>query len=245
MARNPGKKPVVFIVPVGTEWNETLLYFGLGAPSESASALEKTPYGKCFERLFDLESVTARAIFMMSGCGKVRAAGAAQFAISKWKPAGIVNIGTCGGFSGSIEKGDLMVAERAVAYDVRERMGDPDEMIRQFSTDLDLSFVSENIFKAARKRVIASADADLDPAQIPWLRERYGAVAADWESAAIAKVASLNGVRAMILRGVSDLVCQKEGGEAYGNYQAFAEGARPVMKKILDLAPETARCIIG
>jgi len=241
VSESSGLKPktVVFIIPVKTEWDEAILYFGL--KNEECS---RSPYGGYFFKKYELEGKSVSAVFMKCGCGKARAAGATQFAILKWKPAAIVNIGTCGGFAGSIEKGGLLIAERTVVYDVRERMGDPDEMIRLFSTDLDLSFVSEELMKHVKKHVLASADADLDPGDIASLREKYGAAAADWESGSIASTAALNGVRSLIIRGVSDLVCEKEGGEAYGNYAAFVGGTRQVMKKILELTPEIIDCVL-
>ena len=65
----------------------------------------------------------------------------------------------------------------------------------------------------------------------------YGAVAGDWESGAIAFVATRNGTRCLILRGVSDLV-GGEGGEAYdGNVHVFAEGATAVMQRLLKELP--------
>ncbi|MGQ9554822.1 MAG: 5'-methylthioadenosine/S-adenosylhomocysteine nucleosidase family protein [Anaerolineae bacterium] len=70
------------------------------------------------------------------------------------------------------------------------------------------------------------------------LRERYGAVAGDWESGAIAWVAARNGTRCLILRGVSDLV-GSSGGEAYaGNIEAFAAGAQAVLARLVHALPE-------
>ncbi len=66
---------------------------------------------------------------------------------------------------------------------------------------------------------------------------KYGAVAADWESGAIAWVAKRNGVRCLILRGVTDLV-SAEGGEAYGNIELFHENTKSVMKTLIAQLPE-------
>ncbi len=65
------------------------------------------------------------------------------------------------------------------------------------------------------------------------LVEKYGAVAADWESGSIAWVCERNGVKCLILRGVSDLVSEV-GGEAYGDYGLFVKKTREVMKGLVE-----------
>jgi nucleoside phosphorylase len=84
--------------------------------------------------------------------------------------------------------------------------------------------------------MIASADSDLPPAKIPFLRS-LGAIAADWESAALAWVAQRNHARLLILRGVSDMVSE-EGGEAYDNIEMFNERAKGIMQQLVEQLPE-------
>jgi adenosylhomocysteine nucleosidase len=64
------------------------------------------------------------------------------------------------------------------------------------------------------------------------LIEKYGAVAADWESGPIAWVANKNRVRCLILRGVSDLV-GGDGGEAYGKLELFQQRTAEIMQRLL------------
>jgi len=72
---------------------------------------------------------------------------------------------------------------------------------------------------------------------IPQLKARFGAVAADWESGSIAWVAARNHVRCLILRGVSDLV-GGSGGEAYeGNLHVYADGAAAIMQSLIERLP--------
>ncbi len=47
-----------------------------------------------------------------------------------------------------------------------------------------------------------------------------------------------NGQRVLILRGVSDLVADATGGEAYGNPAAFQEGTRAVMTSLVGQLPK-------
>jgi adenosylhomocysteine nucleosidase len=74
------------------------------------------------------------------------------------------------------------------------------------------------------------------PADLPELRQRYGAIAGDWESGAIAWVAQRNLTRCLILRGVSDMV-DEGGDEAYDNLEMFQQAARPIMRRLLDSLP--------
>ena len=65
------------------------------------------------------------------------------------------------------------------------------------------------------------------------MKSKYGAVAGDWESGAIAWVANRNKVRCLILRGVTDLV-GAEGGEAYeGNVQIYVENTERIMNDLV------------
>ena len=64
-----------------------------------------------------------------------------------------------------------------------------------------------------------------------------GAIAGDWESAALAWVAKKNAARLLILRGVSDLVSETEG-EAYDNFALFEARTKEIMRKLFDQLPD-------
>jgi nucleoside phosphorylase len=88
-----------------------------------------------------------------------------------------------------------------------------------------------------QRGLLVSADRDILAADIPGLVEKYGASAADWESGAIAWVAKRNGVRCLILGGVTDLV-SANGGEAYGNIGLFHENTKMVMERLIEHLPD-------
>jgi adenosylhomocysteine nucleosidase len=96
--------------------------------------------------------------------------------------------------------------------------------------------LGDDLPQSVRRSLILSADRDLLPGDISELVERYGAVAVDWESAAIAWVAQRNLVRCLILRGVTDLV-GLSGGEAYANPGYFQQAARQVMSGLIASLP--------
>jgi adenosylhomocysteine nucleosidase len=194
----------------------------------SVSEVENTPLGDYF--------VSSGIHFFHGGWGKISAAATTQFVIDRYNPDLLVNLGTCGGFLGSIESGTIILVDRVIVYDILEQMGDSDEAIAHYTTGLDLSWLKPPFPHPALKGLLVSADRDILVEEIPQLVSKYGAVAADWESGAIAWVARKNGVRCLILRGVTDLV-GGQGGEAYGNIALFHERTRSVMKNLLDQLP--------
>lgn len=175
--------------------------------------------------------------FFHGGWGKISAAATAQYVIDHFSPDLLVNLGTCGGFAGRIAKGAVILVERTVVYDIIEQMTDSDEAIRHYATQLELSWLKEPLPAAVRRGLLVSGDRDIVVGDIPMLVERYGAVAADWESGPIAWVAQKNGVPVLILRGVSDLV-GGDGGEAYGNYELFIARTREVMRNLIAQLPK-------
>ena len=198
-----------------------------------------SPYGEWFSVALpvapgEMEDVT----FFHGGWGKIAAAASTQYAIDRWHPALIVNLGTCGGFEGAIRRGAIILAERTLVYDIIEQMGDPAVALAHYTTDMDLSWLREPYPLPVQRGLLVSGDRDLVAEEVPALAARFGAAAGDWESGAIAYVAARNGVRCLILRGVTDLV-GPGGGEAYdGTLAVFTERAQQVMAQLVAALPE-------
>src|SRR5712691_2022325 len=96
---------------------------------------ESSPYGECFFQGMDGE----RVLFFHGGFGKVAAAASTQYVIDHFKPANLINIGTCGGVEGRIGRFDVVVPDKLVIYDLYPEMGeDPREEIAHYTTELDL-----------------------------------------------------------------------------------------------------------
>src|SRR5207244_3939955 len=131
-----------------------------------------------------------------------------------------------------IEKGQLVLVKDTLLYDIHERMGDSQEAIDHYATRLDGGLWPADQRAGLRVERLISADRDIDPKQIAELVGRYGAAAADWETAAIAFTAAKNKTPLVVLRGVSDLVDAQDG-EAYGNLAQFEAGTRRVMQELL------------
>src|SRR5512134_198149 len=215
---------VVVLVSAIAEWNAI-------KPLFPDVKMRSFPFGECFDIILQDEHIS----FFHSGWGKIASAGSMQYVIDKYSPDLIVNLGTCGGFEGGVQQGETILVDKTYVYDIVELMGDLD-VVSYYASSLDLSWLAEPYPFPARRGLIASADSDLPPGKIPFLKS-LGAIAADWESAALAWVAQRNNARLLILRGVSDMVSEA-GGEAYNNIEMFNERAKGIMAQLIEQLPE-------
>src|SRR4030042_2445658 len=201
--------------------------------------IHTSPYGEWFTyRYQEHQELGNPLVFTHGGWGKVAAAGSTQYAINTWHPRLMINIGTCGGFEGEIKKGEIILAEKTLIYDIFEQMGDPEEHIRHYITDINTDWLIEPLPVDVIRTLLVSGDRDLVCEEIHSLKSRYGAIAGDWESGAIAWVAAKNQTQCLILRGVTDLVSYS-GGEAYeGKVNYYYENTELVMKKLIKSLPE-------
>ncbi len=194
--------------------------------------LQQSPYGE----YANLRLSTFNLQLFHGGWGKISAAATAQYVIDHFKPDLLINLGTCGGFRGRIETGAIILVERTLVYDIIEQMGDGAEAIEHYASSLDLGWLPANLPYPVSRGLLVSADRDIIVEDIPMLIEKYDAVAADWESGAIAWVAQKNNTRLLILRAVTDLV-GGDGGEAYGNIELFHERTKTVMRELFRQLP--------
>jgi len=224
---NPFNINIVILISAKTEWQEVKNHF-------TGKELSLSPFGEYFSE--DLRE-GKRILFFQSGWGKMLAAASTQYVIDKWNPGLIVNIGTCGGFYGHVDVGTIILVDKTIVYDIVEQMGDPEEAIDFFTADLDLSWLNTKFPLKVKRYTMLSADRDIIPSDVPGLIKKYRGIAADWESGAIAFVASQNQTKCLILRGVTDLV-GKGGGEAYdGELILFKERTKRIMEVLIQSIP--------
>jgi adenosylhomocysteine nucleosidase len=216
-----GDQPIVVLISANSEWRaaKEILH---------AELIQPSPFGEYFNQ----QHIT----YFHGGWGKVSAAATAQYVIDQFQPHLLINLGTCGGFEGWVKRGTVILVTKTIVYDIYEQMSDPEEAIDHYSSELDLAWLPSPLPCDVQPGLLISGDRDIFPIDIPSLVQKYGAIAADWESGAIAWVARQNGVRCLILRGVTDLVGVK-GGEAYGNISLFHENTKSIMKTLIDQLP--------
>ncbi|HKA86575.1 MAG TPA: 5'-methylthioadenosine/S-adenosylhomocysteine nucleosidase [Haliangiales bacterium] len=222
------RPPIAVLVSATAEWN--------GVRARLADEpVHTSPYGEWMEHRFAPGG--ERVVLFHGGYGKIAAAGSTQYVIDRFRPRLVVNLGTCGGFGRGLRPGDVLLVNETVVYDIVEQMGDADETIADYTTRLDASLWPAPLAGRVRAEKILSGDRDLIAAELPRLREKYGAGAGDWESGAIAWVAAKNRTPAIILRGVTDVI-DASGDVFYGNLGAFQAAAAAMMDKLLGLFAE-------
>jgi adenosylhomocysteine nucleosidase len=210
------------LISANAEWRSV-------KPLFRQATAERSPYGEYFFANLGQE----RVLFFHGGWGKIAAACSTQYVIDRFKPDRLINLGTCGGVEGRIKRFDIAMVEKAVVYDIKEAMGDSKEAIADYSTALPVparppvSVVTVTMY---------SGDRDLTPAGLKELESTYRPVAADWESGAIAWVASKNAKPLLILRGVSDLVSLDKA-EAQNNLALFERNTNLVMQDLVKSLP--------
>jgi adenosylhomocysteine nucleosidase len=237
---------IVVLISANAEWQVVRAFF-------PAAVAESSPLGDWFVAEMPAPrpapagwetggTPRPSVLFFHSGWGKIAAAASTQYVIDRWQPDLLINLGTCGGFAGAIEQGTIVLAKRTLVYDIIEQMGDADEAIAHYATTLDLAWLGEDTPQPIQRALLVSADRDLVVGELPELRARFGAIAGDWESGAIAYVATRNNVRCLILRGVTDLVGEG-GGEAYDStMELFRQRTRDVMTRLLEALPAWVAC---
>jgi adenosylhomocysteine nucleosidase len=216
---------IVVIISANGEWQALKSLLPQAVP-------ERTVFGECFDITIDRWPVT----FFQGGWGKVSASASAQYVIDQFHPDLLINLGTCGGFEDRIDEGTVILVERTIIYDIIEQMTDPEEAIQHYSSEIDLGWLPRITPTPVLRGHLVSADRDIVREDIPMLIRKYDAVAADWESGAIAWVARQNHQRLLILRAVSDLVGEA-GDEVYGEYEEFTSRAKEIMRRLIDLLP--------
>jgi len=219
-----GYKNIAVVISANSEWRETLSVL-------KPRSVQRSPYGDLFFIETDPE-YSKYIMFFHGGVGKISAAGSAQYIIDKFAPELLVNIGTCGGFEGSVDRGDIILADETVVYDIYDSMEGGETTLNRHITKIPAGRWKELFKDEVIVHKLVSADRDLVPSEIEGLKDKFGAIAGDWESGAIAYIARKNSVDLLILRGVSDIV-SRHGGEAYGDVEKFHDGAAAVMAKLI------------
>jgi adenosylhomocysteine nucleosidase len=225
--KTPTPQDLVVLISADAEWRAVRRAF---PDAETATS----PYGQWFVG----DPGQGAVPFLHGGWGKIAAAASTQYAIDRWQPAAVINLGTCGGFQGRVERGSVVLVERTIVYDIYDRMGDPATCVAHYSTEIDLEWLEQPYPHPVIQSSILSADRDLAPDEIPGLEAVYQGIVGDWESGSIAWVARRHGLRTLILRVVTDLV-GRDGGEAYDGTKAiFEKSAGHAMARLIAQLPD-------
>ncbi|MCP4180196.1 MAG: 5'-methylthioadenosine/S-adenosylhomocysteine nucleosidase [bacterium] len=192
-------------------------------------------YGEYFEQKIN----NKKCIIYHSGPTKTKSAAACQHAIDKWSPEIIYVLGTCGAVSEMLDIFDVIMANRTVQYDCSEFIGENTHgFYTPMITDIDISNTNiDNIKEKITIGTIGTADRDIDYKTASTLRKE-NFLAADWESGAISKVCSINRVKCIILRGISDKPVENSSSDKEKQVRDYQKNTSIVMNKLFNLLRE-------
>ncbi|MBI3838186.1 MAG: hypothetical protein HY288_09680 [Planctomycetia bacterium] len=137
-----------------------------------------------------------RLVVVESGVGSAAAARATQALILGHRPQWIISAGFAGGLHDSLAQGDIVMADQIV-----------DTHDRQF--EIELKLTQENFASMRRLHIgrLLTVDRIIrDPDEKRALGIRYGALAVDMESCAVAEVCRNEKIRFLSVRVISDSI---------------------------------------
>ena len=207
----------------------------IGAMQMEVDALQAAMISPASETVSGITFVTGKigshdVIAAVCGIGKVFAAMCAQTMILKYNPEAIINIGVAGTVTKGLQVLDIAIADKVCQHDMdTSPLGDPVGLISginriYFPADEKLAAA---IGAAAAKLgfrsvsgTVASGDQFIHTAEKKdFIRETFGAVAAEMEGGSIGHVCTVNKVPFAVLRTISD------GDGAAMDYATFAPKA--------------------
>lgn len=157
---------------------------------------------------------------MQSGMGKVRAASMCQMIIDKYRVDTFFEFGFAGGLVDFLSIGDIVVVTGVSEHDVPNRpeiQSEQDEWSARLfnASSASIGRFAECLSKnnsgtTVRKSSVICGDMDIYDREVrDRIAKESGAVAVNWESAAIVDVCAINKIKYVGIRVISDL-CVKE-----------------------------------
>ncbi|MBP0049199.1 5'-methylthioadenosine/S-adenosylhomocysteine nucleosidase [Marinobacterium sp. AK62] len=172
-------------------------------------------------------------ILLKSGIGKVNAAIGTTLLLQMFKPDGVINTGSAGGFDETLDVGDVVISERVCHHDVDLTVfgyepGQVPGLPPKFTADPLLSrFAEESIAGMSSARtvrgLIATGDSFMNcPERVAETRKHFPSVkAVEMEAAAIAQTCHQFGTPFIVIRALSDIA----GKESNLSFEQFLEKA--------------------
>lgn len=183
---------------------------------------EKTAIDYFGREAFSFNVGSVKAFVLHCGIGKVNAAAAAMHLYSKGCNV-ILNYGYSGGISG-VKKGDVVISDRFLEHDFDLTcLGyKPCEKPSQeyiYNADKNLTALLNEIYPSAKIGLAVSGDCFISSDELRnKMKNEFGAVSCDMETAAIASVCYQTGMRFASIRQISD----DAGDDASESYSSVA-----------------------
>lgn len=183
---------------------------------------------------------------MQSGMGKVRAASMCQMIIDKYRVDTFFEFGFAGGLLDSLSIGDMVVITGVSEHDIPNRpeiRSDQDAWRRRVFHTSSASIskfaacLSDNSGARLWKSSVICGDMDIyGREERDRIAKESGAIAVNWESAAIVDVCAINEINYVGVRVISDLcVAEDQGPISKEGLGLMRESAAAYINALLDL----------
>ena len=194
----------------------------IGAMEEEISKLKEIMENKETKVIAGMEFVQGKisgkpVTVVRSGIGKVNAAACTQILADRFGVGTVINTGIAGSLKNEINIGDIVLSTDTVIHDMNvEGFGYPRGQVPRmdvfaFPTDDGLRSIAKEICEKELKdisvfegRVLSGDIFVSDKETKEDLKNTFGGCCTEMEGAAIAQVAYLNGMKALIVRAISD-----------------------------------------
>ena len=208
---------IVVQISTQTEWDALL------ALLDPAPSVEQTPLGACIRYTWMHGLTPVSGVLMHGGVGKIMAAASTQWAALVWQPRCLVLIGTCGAVDPAMRELDLVCATHTVVHDIAI-----EHIVRVLTTELEQHWQGLPTPHPVHEGMIVSGDMAITAHNVEGIRARHAALAADWESGAVAKICALNNVPCIVLKGISDT---PDTTDVDDQFQRYRRNTPPVMER--------------
>ena len=185
-------------------------------------------------------------IAIQAGVGKICCASATQLIIDKFESDFIFDVGAAGSLSEKLSINDIVCAEYSFEYDVcpdddLNKMPDDfktwtmlnqassREVLKEFS-----NWIKKNMSSVIEVGNIASGEKDVDSKELRQeLHEKLDAIACNWETSSILKIAQLNGIESFSFRVITDNADEKMNDDYNANNKKALEIIFPILNEFL------------
>ena len=161
--------------------------------------------------------------------GKVESAMIAQAIIDKFRPRYIIHCGSAGAIHPDLRIGDLVCGMNYLEHDFRA------QSINPIPASAKLLEKIADVYDKVNFGTIISGDVIVSDREIKTsLYEKYGALAVDMDSAAIAKVCHQNGIDFCSLKVIVDTSEEEAQVEYEQNFRKFSSLPSTIVSELLD-----------
>ena len=162
-------------------------------------------------------------VLCQSNIGLINSAICVTIGIERFNPNIIINEGLAGGYTNSVRKGDIVIAEDAINITSMEYKGSGNSindyeittflhnccgnrLTYQKADDKLINVIKENFnTDCLHFGRLASGDIwNKNPSRIKYINEKYGAICEDMEGISIYTTANLYGIPAISIKGISN-----------------------------------------